>query len=60
MSSGGKRKGAGRPAGTTIPDKKIYVAARVSPHVADWLNQQKHKSQAIETALKFYMDHIGA
>ena len=55
---GGKRKGAGRPPGSTIDNPKIYVAARISPQIATWLKKQRNKSRVIETALLEYKEKI--
>jgi len=56
MSSGGKREGAGRPEGTTMPVKKIYVAARIDPEIARWLKSHKNYSTIIEQSLIEYRE----
>ena len=40
MASGGSRKGAGRPTGTTKKDKKISVTVKIKPDFKEWLNKQ--------------------
>lgn len=54
----GKRKGAGRPFGSTIENPKVQVAARIHPDLAKWLSQHKNKSRVIETALLEYKEKI--
>lgn len=55
---GGKRKGAGRPPGSTIENPKVQVAARIHPDLAKWLKKQRNKSRVIETALNEYKERI--
>jgi len=56
MSSGGKREGAGRPAGTTMPVKKISVTARIDPEIARWLKSHRNYSAIIERSLVEYRE----
>jgi len=37
---GGKRPGAGRPAGTTKPDKRPMLQVRVAPATLEWFTRQ--------------------
>jgi hypothetical protein len=42
MPSGGRRKGAGRPKGTTVPDqyRREVFTCRLPRYVIDWLRRQ--------------------
>ena len=51
MTRGGKREGAGRPAGTTKKDKKQTYATRLRPDQIRWLRRQKNAAKEIEIAL---------
>ena len=52
MPSGGKRKGAGRPVGSTKKNNKKMVSFRLKPTLIKWLKKQPNQSKTIETALK--------
>ncbi len=57
MTSGGKRKGAGRPPGTVKKDKKISYATKLPPYLIAWLREQeKPATQLIEQALCEYFE----
>ena len=40
MPRGGSRKGAGRPTGTTKPDKKQSLHIKIKPALIEWLRKQ--------------------
>lgn len=57
MPRGGARPGAGRPKGSTIPDKRQPVTVRLPPDLIEWLAKFGNKrGRLIEKALRHYRD----
>ena len=59
MTRGGPRKGAGRPTGTTKPDKKIRISVRLSPDVASWIMSfsKFDRADVVESAIMRMMEN---
>jgi len=54
---GGRREGAGRPTGTTKPDKKIRVSYRLARDVVEYLRaHHEPASRIIEMAVRVWRD----
>jgi len=49
---GGKRRGAGRPRGSTKPGRKVPISTKLPPWLVEWLRaQERPQAQLIEEAL---------
>jgi hypothetical protein len=58
MTRGGTRPGAGRPEGTTKPDKKIMLSVKIDPELRAWLKLQKNQARTVEDALKLLREKM--
>ena len=58
MPIGGKRKGAGRPTGSTKKNNKIKVSFRLKPEIVKWLKKQHNQSRTVETALTEHKEKL--
>ena len=56
--AGGKRKGAGRPVGSTIDNPKVQIAARIDADLAAWLKSHKKYSRIVAAALAAYRERL--
>jgi len=53
MPRGGKRPGAGRPAGAQSPDRKVMVSFRLQPAAVRWLKSHgRPMTEVIEDLIK--------
>lgn len=57
MTRGGKREGAGRPAGSTKDDNKVMLSIRIDRKLMAWLKRQANQARTIEDALRLYRDN---
>ncbi len=54
---GGAREGAGRPEGTTKPDKRESITIRLPPDLTDWLEVfGRGKGRVVEQALREFQE----
>lgn len=56
---GGKRKGAGRPAGTLAKEKRKKISITLPIELVEWLRKQDlSQAKTVEKAIEFYRKHI--